>query len=357
MKVLVISESHIGTHYTALKKLEKDNINVELLSLQGSNGIRFTNKGYSVSLPIKEYAGKFDLILLGTDLDLQGTKIASVLSYQLPKNSVRVAFTSDGYVRVGDIFSKKRLGKALALDRNHLQFANRIRKKFGFPNLGLGKALAIRRAVLLSNSQVKVKVLSEGTSTITVLTKAELKGMGAEIAYGRLESLYRSGVIEYPRVDNDYIKDFPYDLYPHPSLPRLDNDIFQPIQKTELPLSDKTILLELSNRRLITPANAIPTLKTIRMVLSSDLKPKEEAKEIVKYLLESLSDEDEENFKQTLYSIYRPPLRLSRKFKLTKRFLERLKEEGSNFAFEPLRDYSISLKEERERLFRRYRRR
>jgi len=331
MKVLLISESHIGNHYNAVRKLESEGVSLELLSLQGSRGIKFTNKGYSVSLAIKEYAKKFDLVLLGTDLDLTGTKIASVLHYQLPTKSVRVAFTSDGYVRVGEIFSKERLGRALALSREHMQFANRVRKRFGVGSLGLSKAIAIRRAVLLAERKGGVRV-KNGTSTITVLTKAELKGIGGDVAYARLESLYRSGLIDYPRVDNDYINDFPYDLYPHQPLPKFEGDyLFQPFEEKELELNDKTILLELSNRRLITPANSLKILKTIRLFLSSSLKPKKEFEPLVKYLLETISDEKETDYRLKLFFLYRPQLKLSPKLKPSKKLLERWIEEGNGF--------------------------
>jgi hypothetical protein len=324
MRILIVSESHIGSHYTAISKFEKAGAKVELLSLQGSRGVKFTNRGYSVSYAIKEYAKKFDIVLLGTDLDLQGTKIASALFYQLPVKSIRVAFTEKGYIRIGGVFPKSRLGKTLLLDRKHLSFASEMRKKFGVKSFGLSKAIAVRNVVLARESKSGVKVLSKGTSTITVLTKAELKGYGSGGGMARLESYYRSGVIEYPRVDNDYISNKPYDLYPHPPLPRLQDELFQPFEENELELNEKTILLELSNRRLITPANALKIHRTIKLFFSSSLKPKEEYKPIIKYLLERVDEEEEQAFKQLLNDIYFPQLYLSPELEIDRELLDYL---------------------------------
>jgi hypothetical protein len=322
MKVLLIAESHIGTHYSAVAQLVKEGVEVELLSLQGSRGIKFKNKGYSVSVSIKNYAKRFDIVLLGTDLDLQGTKIASVLKYQLPVKSVRVAFSEKGYVRIGEVFPKDRLGKVLALDRNHMLFAKKVTRSVGVGGIGLGKAFAIRRTALISGQEF-VRIESKGTSTITVLTKFQLKGYSAERGMRVLESLYHSSFIDYPRVDNDYITEKPYDLYPHKPI-RWQGEFFEPFQEDFLPLSDKTILLELSNRRLITPANSLSTLITLRKIFTPQLKPRKKYRKLVEFVLSELSDEDEQTYIQNLSDIFFPQLWLSPPLKPTKKLLEKL---------------------------------
>ena len=337
MKVIVVAESHKGSHFSALEKLKSEGVKVELLSLQGDKGIRFTTKGYSVNYNLKKYLKRFDAVILGTDIDFQGTKIASILYHQLPDvKKIRLGFSEKGYVRLGGILPKRRLGMCLLLDRHNLIFASKVRRKFKLPNIGLGKALVIKAVNFLGKAGKKaVKVLNKlGTSTITAMVKGWFRGKSPEKVMQELTAMYEKGVIDYPRVDTNYIQETPYDIYPHKPFPSeaeligddFDIELLKPIEKEEIPLNSTTVLLELSNRRLITPASAVSVHKTITQMFTPNLKSKQEYTEVVEYINQNLTQDNEEKYISWLKAIFSPQLFLSPEFILDRATLEKLLE-------------------------------
>jgi len=318
----LISESHIGKHRIEIPDFEGE---LELLSLQGSRGINLFKGTYFVSKPIREYAKRFDLILIGTDLDFQGTKIASILYHNLfHPRVVRLSFTNHGYVRVGEVFSKSRIGKLLALEKENMRMASRLKRKFKVNGIGLQKALLLREVYSLYKEKKPIKVLRKKTSTITAMVQGGKLGFTPSQTMGILVDWYKAGLIEYPRTDVEYIFENPYNLYPHPPLPVGDSPLLQPIGERELEYSSINALLHLSNERLISPSSAVSAFETITRFFNKDLSPKTEFIPLLEYLYENLSQSDYTRFRTYMSDIYFPQLYLSEAFKLDGKTLEKL---------------------------------
>ncbi len=219
--------------------------------------------------------GSFTYAVFGNDFDLQGTKTASVLrSVTVSRGikSIRMAFTKDGYMNIGEFFSPKKLKFLLAMDNLNLMAYKNL-SKAGIYNgyrtsVVLGK---IYQKKLQENFPVKVK--NKKTNTVTYLTKASLDGISIEKAYRKLIKAYETGKIAYPRVDNEYHLENSYDLYAHPPLKEFDK-YSTPIEEDELPFNKKTALLFLSNERLITPSTAVFFYRKIDEYFDDDLNPK-----------------------------------------------------------------------------------
>ena len=91
----------------------------------------------------------------------------------------------------------------------------------------------------------------------------------------RLQRLYMSGIITYPRVDNDFIdKNKAYELYAHPKL------IFNSNQNRSLKgetilINKESSLLFLSLLRIVSPANLESFSKTIDALFDDNLRIKD----------------------------------------------------------------------------------
>jgi len=307
MGALLISESHIGSHLPPLR-------GIDFLSLQGTRGVFLNREGrFELSEGLKNTLKNYRLVLVGTDLDVEGTKTATVIKNfcgQIGVKAIRLAFTEKGYVKIGGFLSSDRLGVLEKLARLNRYWYS----KYGY---GYKSVMVLGRAYRDYLAKVnRIKVLNpKGTSTVTILVKGSLKGISPYTAYKLLNHLYREGVIEYPRVDNDYIPDKPYDLYPHPPLPRnlgKRHEIFAPIGKDSLPLDRNTYLLRLSNLRLITPSTATKYLKNLEYFFDEDLTPyKSRKKRRLLEIFASISERYEDGFKKDLEAIFYPQLKLS----------------------------------------------
>ena len=323
MEILVIAESHKGKHLESLKNIKTHK--VELLSLQGHRGINLFKGTYFVSKPIREYAKKFDLVILGTDLDFIGTKIASILYHNLFHSKVvRMAFTNRGYVKIGEVFEKSRIGKLLTLEKRNMITAKKIEKATGIKGITLSKALILREVYKLYKEDLEIKVLNKKTSTITALVQGFQIGFSPKETFNFLVGLYSQGIIEYPRTDAEYIEKNPYNLYPHSPLPKLKSPIFEPIAQNTLGRNAINALLHLSNERLITPSTALNAFDTISQFFYFDLTPKEEFISLLEYIYNTFGEEDKGDFKNLLGNIYNPQLYLSPAKELSDKLLSEI---------------------------------
>jgi len=92
-----------------------------------------------------------------------------------------------------------------------------------------------------------------------------------------LQRLYKLGIIDYPRVDNNYHPKSFYQLFPHPPLFEYGEE-FTDIKEEEIPVK-KAPLLFLNHLKILSPANILNFSKTIFYYLDSKLNLKKEKKE------------------------------------------------------------------------------
>lgn len=94
-----------------------------------------------------------------------------------------------------------------------------------------------------------------------------------------LISLYKKNIIVYPRTESDYIAD--EKLLSYLAHPKLNNigDFFSPLQKKEYEFDEKSLLLELHNRRILTPANLQSVGKKLTNRKSSGVGKKDKRQE------------------------------------------------------------------------------
>lgn len=307
-----ITESAKGSHHRNLP------FRAKIVSLQGSNGVKVNEKTkrYQVSRNLVEGLRSLNprYTFIGTDLDVQGTKVGTLIRNALGGGDrvIRYALTENGYVRVGEFMDDKRLSKMLESELENVETARAMKAKFG-KKIGKKSAIVLGAVAQMKESgQKSVKVLRKGTSTITALVKGRLAGSSYDGIKGRLDLLYGSEKIAYPRVDNDYVLEKPYDLYPHPSLTSRGyaDEFISPIEEEELELNGDTVLLELSNRRLITPSMAVAYGKMIDMYFEKDLTPKKEERKLVEECVK-IYEESREDYVRGLEEAYHPQLVLS----------------------------------------------
>jgi 5S rRNA maturation endonuclease (ribonuclease M5) len=271
-----VTESLHGSHNPDIK-------GITLISTRGNAPLFFSDKGgYKVSRSLAETLNEFDTVVIGTDLDREGTKLATVIRDSLtrPKNVVRAAFTGSGYAKVSDFYTSSEMKAVEEKTRLSREISSFFKKRGA--NLNLTTAVAVGRIAQGIPSSVKVK--RGKTATVTAVVKGQLKGKGALAVMKRLQSAYASGLIDYPRVEADYFPpDDRYQVYAHPELTSLgySDEFVSPIEADELPLNLKTALLFLEEERLITPAYVPIVQNTLEEFFNEDLTPKPEKKHIV----------------------------------------------------------------------------
>jgi hypothetical protein len=310
--ILFVSESHLGSHINVPERYKGT---VNFVSLQGNRGIYFDGKNFTLSKGLQNLLSSANKVIIATDLDVEGTKSATVIKNFCDAKGIksfRVALTEKGYVRVGQVFTKKQMKKLSDLAKKNKYFYER----YGF---GFQTTLILGRAYRDNKEGVKkIKVLNKnGTSTITVMTKFGLKGISPITGYKTLNQLYRRGIIEYPRVDNDYIQDKPFTLYPHPPLypksnpeNRKKNFFLSPLNDDEIDLNRRTYLLRLSNLRLITPATAPRYYRKLEEFFEEDMSPKKKRRKILEKLAK-LAEKREKQLREFWEDIFYPQRELS----------------------------------------------
>jgi len=251
-------------------------------------------------------------IMYGTDFDAQGTKVASV--YKLVaqekfgiKANVRMAFTKNGYMKIGEFYGKKRLEGLLMADTLNYNVAKQLAENTGI-YAGYRTAVILSKVKQLKEKQTVI-VKNKGTNTITYLTKAMLSGMPVKEAYKNLLKAYSSGAVEYPRTDADYHLEDRYDVYAHPPLEQIDA-YATPIEQDSLPIDKKTVLLALSNERLITPATALYYYEKIDQYYDENLNLKE-GKEKEMEILDKVALAMEGLYREELKALHSPRLAMT----------------------------------------------
>jgi len=287
-KVLLVSESLKGGHHRVGHPL------VFQISTGGSSAVVYKNNGYGVSnrfhQQIKSLKGRPAAVLLGTDLDQQGTKVATVLRdyfeniYGGRTPIIRYALTAKGYAKVGRFYTQKEMQAFHALDRANIETARFYSKflKTAFP-MSLKSACVLAATAAIGRQRKTLKVKQGRTSTITAMTKGLYSGQTPKQTMAHLQGLYSAGLIDYPRVAADY-DDSPLQVYAHPPLTAkgYNDDVVSPINAEELPLDKKSILLALSEAGLITPSMAATYWERIDACFDDQLKVKEKAYFVVK---------------------------------------------------------------------------
>jgi len=106
--------------------------------------------------------------------------------------------------------------------------------------------------------------------------------MKVKKAINYLQRIYKLGIIDYPRVDNDYHNESTYQFYPHPPLFPFGDD-FTSLKEEEIEIKDSPFLY-LNHIKILSPANIIFFKKTIDYYFDDNLnlKKKEEFKKIYK---------------------------------------------------------------------------
>lgn len=282
--VILISESLRGTHRPPFPVMQ--------LSTRGSAGFYLSNStgNYPVRSDILRFieANNPKVVLIGTDFDHTGTKIGTILRNQIKefaeKNGkdievIRTAFTNKGYMKVGRFYNEREMNACKEYDRMNAEVRAFFREKHSDkPPTSLSKAIATARAYSLLKEGGNVAVKQGKTATVTAVVKGMLGGMTASGVMSRLNKAYAMGVIEYPRVDVDYYADsYPYDVYAHPPLTSMgyEDEIVSPIEEDALPLTINTVLLALSDERLVTPSMLDRTDEHLRAVFDENGRPKD----------------------------------------------------------------------------------
>lgn len=143
-------------------------------------------------------------------------------------------------------------------------------------------------------------------------------------AMNKLQVEYMSGNIDYPRVENSYIKPQNiFELVPHLPM-RMTTAVFCPIKNKQLPLNKKTSLLFLSQKRLVNPSQAISYAEIIDEFFDEKLKfinnqKQEEFRQLYQIMQDFLSarlnlqnsTEIEETVKDKYAAIYNDPKKSS----------------------------------------------
>jgi len=302
----LITESTVGSHVPPSGDFV-------LLSTNGTRGITFNSRSLSYSVPKnvmdfirQQYrSGKIKGVLLGTDLDHTGTKIATVYRNFLDSEgipNVRTAFTSKGYMKVGRCYSDSQMKMFALLDKLNIESAKFFREKFGLKKFSIQKATVVGSVRKWRGGTIKTR---NGTNTFTALVKGLKKGLSAKTVESRLQSLYYAGSIEYPRVDVDYFTpETAYDVYAHPPLTSkgYTDDLISDFEELELPADKKTVILGIAEDRLITPATAFRYQQLIDEFFTDSLEPKPEYRKVVREC-EALTEEIEYEYRSILSGI------------------------------------------------------
>ncbi len=282
--VVLISESLRGTHRPPFPVMQ--------LSTRGSAGFYLSHStgDYPVRSDILRFieANNPKVVLIGTDFDHTGTKIGTILKNQIQDFAsrkgkdieiIRTAFTNRGYMKVGRFYNDREMNACKEYDRMNAEVRAFFKEKHpDKPATSLSKAIATARAYSYLKNGGSVAVKQGKTATVTAVVKGILGGMTARGVMSRLNKAYAMGMIEYPRVDVDYYADsYPYDVYAHPPLTSFGytDEVVSPIEDETLPLTLNTVLLALSDDRLVTPSMVEKTDEHLRQVFEENGKPKD----------------------------------------------------------------------------------
>jgi len=345
MAIVLITESSFGRHH----KIENEN--VKLISTKGSSIIKLRGNGYKVSESFLAKVASYNpsFVLIGTDLDLQGTKIATLLHHSLKSMGIknfRFALTEKGYMRVGEFLSDKRLQAIFLAEKANIEFAKKMRKNFG---VSVGRKTFFLLGTIQHFRRTKpiVKNINpNGSNTITAITKMVLGGRSVSSAVMKLQNLYYQGKIPYPRVDNDYILEKPYELYPHPNLREYGYkaDVVMPLERNSYRFNYKTLWLQLCNERLITPSTVLYYDNQLNKFFwnKETLKPYKIYEPIFD-IAEEFYLASKDSYRKELESVYHPQLLLSEP-----RPLSSLKKKSEFELLEMFEEMENSLKKNRE---------
>jgi len=305
--MLLITESLEGTHLTRAPK------GAELLSTKGSSVIsyNYNNNSYYLSKAFRDFveSAKPEVVLIGTDLDQTGTKVATVIKSYLDERgirNVRTAFTEKGYLKVGRFYTEEEMNRCKWLDKANIEIAKFFSRR-GLDGGRVGR-LSLSKAIVLGSvkklkEKGRVRVRRGKTCTATALVKGNIYGLNERAVMQKLQRLYLTGKIEYPRVDADYFPS-PYQVYAHPPLTSTgyEDEIISPIVDDELPVALATVPLALAEERITTPSTVEKHSRLVREVFDESLIPKPEYTKLVKEC-ESIAREYEPEYKKALADI------------------------------------------------------
>lgn len=113
-----------------------------------------------------------------------------------------------------------------------------------------------------------------------------------------LVSLYKKDLIQYPRVENSYIKQGIYSYFPHPTLSVV-NEYFTPLREHSYPFNEDSLLLHLHNLRYMNLSQVESSKKLIKKnlnVSSNESKKQEEIVHIYKEFINNKNENDLDYF-------------------------------------------------------------
>jgi len=296
--LILVSESLWGVH--------KPPFPVKVVSTKGSSIVQYNLKrnDYEVSSGFDSIAQKGEVVLLGTDLDHTGTKVATVLAQRLREKGavpIRFALTSKGYGFLGRFYNSREMEAFKSYDRLTRRISSFFREKYpNAPPTGLTTAVSVSKVYKGAKEGKRFKV-PKGTNTASVITKALMRGKSVKGALRKLQNLYLSGEIEYPRVDNDLILDKPFEVYAHSPLTSLgyrDEEV-SPFEEEEFPLTPYTVPVYLSLERSATPSVVGKETEKIYQVFDENLKVRNGFESYVRDCV-AVAEELEEEHKRLL---------------------------------------------------------
>jgi len=263
--MVLISESLRGVHRPPFP--------VRLVSTRGSSAVQY-NRGadrYFVADNFLSVASKGEVVLLGTDLDYVGTKMATVLAERFREKGakpVRFSLAAGGYAFVGRFYTPEEMEACRAYDRLSAEVGSYFRRKYpDAPPTSISTAVAVKKVLTAPD---RFKLPSRGTNTASVITKTLLRGGTVRGALSKLQKLYARGLIEYPRVDNDLIREKPFEVYAHRALTELgyEDEEVSPFEEEEIPFSPASVPLYLSVSRAATPSTVASQTERVKRVLN-----------------------------------------------------------------------------------------
>jgi hypothetical protein len=124
-----------------------------------------------------------------------------------------------------------------------------------------------------------------------------------------LQEAYRNGMVDYPRVDNNFFEKARYDLFPHPPLRRL-VPMMEPLAQSDIVFNKNSSILLLSLRRLVQPSAIVDTAEFIDSFFDDNLnfssKEKQEKAEMMIQVYDEYLKENnlEKRLMKSLSSLY-----------------------------------------------------
>lgn len=174
MRIAFLTESLKGTHLPIPFEAEVFILNYDFISYNGRN----FHIPQELLNPIIEY--KPDVVVYGHDYDLQGQKIASCIKTALPQfPAIRMPFCDEGYFLIGDFYSQEQMSSLAKYSFLETVYLKRLLSNGLHPSKKVGLSKAIALSELLDQKDIGVKNINpSGTSTITIMTKAEIGEIG-----------------------------------------------------------------------------------------------------------------------------------------------------------------------------------